>query len=336
MILDTFHEKGIKVIVLKGAALAETVYGNIALRPMEDIDLLVKKEDLPNAEKTMSDLGYIFQGDESPEWYRENHFHISYIHPERTIPVEIHWHIGRKSHPSKIAITEIGIIKGWWERAQSVEVSGKKALVLCPDDLIFHLSLHFLKHRFMSESFKGTFTSGGALIQLSDIVQTLKYYREEINWARLKFEAEKYGVTSLIYSTLYIAEELMGSCNVISSDIQNEFTGKDSDKELVKLIKKRILIREENTMPASFFRLLAADTFQKKLKILLSDIFPHPETLSKRYSVDPSSWKIYFYYLFRPLIVLLKYRNLIWKALRSREELKEEVMLNRWINSKNR
>src|SRR3989304_7122244 len=49
-ILETFSNKGVKVIVLKGAALAKTVYGDIGLRPMSDIDLLVKREDLPHAE----------------------------------------------------------------------------------------------------------------------------------------------------------------------------------------------------------------------------------------------------------------------------------------------
>ena len=43
-VLNAFREKQIEVIVLKGAALAETVYPNRALRPMSDIDLLVKRE----------------------------------------------------------------------------------------------------------------------------------------------------------------------------------------------------------------------------------------------------------------------------------------------------
>lgn len=36
-ILATFNDAGLPVIVLKGAALAQEMYGNIALHPMTDI-----------------------------------------------------------------------------------------------------------------------------------------------------------------------------------------------------------------------------------------------------------------------------------------------------------
>src|SRR5882724_9901509 len=73
-ILEGFREKGLNVIVLKGAALAQSVYGDIGLRPMGDIDLLVRKEDLDCAEQIMSTLGYSTCMDiKSQEWYRHNH-----------------------------------------------------------------------------------------------------------------------------------------------------------------------------------------------------------------------------------------------------------------------
>ena len=43
--LRSIQNEGIQVIVLKGAALAELIYPNIALRPMFDVDLLIKIED---------------------------------------------------------------------------------------------------------------------------------------------------------------------------------------------------------------------------------------------------------------------------------------------------
>jgi Uncharacterised nucleotidyltransferase len=44
-ILSALQAANLPVIPLKGACLAETVYGNIALRPMGDVDLLVKPDD---------------------------------------------------------------------------------------------------------------------------------------------------------------------------------------------------------------------------------------------------------------------------------------------------
>ena len=57
-LLSMLQAGGIPVIVLKGAALAETVYENVALRPMNDVDLLVRKEELDRTEAVLFDLGY--------------------------------------------------------------------------------------------------------------------------------------------------------------------------------------------------------------------------------------------------------------------------------------
>ena len=48
-ILGAAGDSGIGMVPLKGACLAETVYDDPALRPMSDLDLLVKPPDLPRA-----------------------------------------------------------------------------------------------------------------------------------------------------------------------------------------------------------------------------------------------------------------------------------------------
>jgi len=56
-ILDLFAGREIPVIVLKGAHVAETVYGNIALRTMGDVDLLVDQDDLKAVEENLLKAG---------------------------------------------------------------------------------------------------------------------------------------------------------------------------------------------------------------------------------------------------------------------------------------
>ncbi|MGC9024988.1 MAG: nucleotidyltransferase family protein, partial [Chloroflexia bacterium] len=48
----------IPVLLLKGAALGPAVYGNPALRPMGDLDLLVRPADAPCALETLASIGY--------------------------------------------------------------------------------------------------------------------------------------------------------------------------------------------------------------------------------------------------------------------------------------
>src|SRR3989338_5967900 len=45
-LLKIFNDENIPVILLKGTFLVENIYKNIALRPVGDIDILIKKEDL--------------------------------------------------------------------------------------------------------------------------------------------------------------------------------------------------------------------------------------------------------------------------------------------------
>jgi hypothetical protein len=74
-ILNALQERGVKVIVLKGAALAEIVYPKRALRPMSDIDLLVRKEDVSTVEDKLVEMGYLLkEHSKAKEWWTDSKF----------------------------------------------------------------------------------------------------------------------------------------------------------------------------------------------------------------------------------------------------------------------
>jgi hypothetical protein len=58
-VLEALEARGIPVIVLKRAALAETVYGCSSLRPMTGLDLLVRHEDADAADSIIRGMGYV-------------------------------------------------------------------------------------------------------------------------------------------------------------------------------------------------------------------------------------------------------------------------------------
>jgi len=57
-VLKSFEAKEIPVVGLKGIALADLVYKNVALRPMADVDLLVQESNIPEVLKTLFKLGF--------------------------------------------------------------------------------------------------------------------------------------------------------------------------------------------------------------------------------------------------------------------------------------
>src|SRR5260370_19910969 len=57
-VLDRIDALGAEVMPYKGLVLAETIYGNMALRPTGDIDLLVRPQDFPQIKNAVRELGY--------------------------------------------------------------------------------------------------------------------------------------------------------------------------------------------------------------------------------------------------------------------------------------
>ncbi|MEE9203497.1 MAG: nucleotidyltransferase family protein, partial [Nitrospirales bacterium] len=57
-LLRTFRDQRIPCLPLRGLALAERLYGSVPPRPMGDIDLLVRKEDLHRVQALFRALGF--------------------------------------------------------------------------------------------------------------------------------------------------------------------------------------------------------------------------------------------------------------------------------------
>ncbi|MCX7670614.1 MAG: nucleotidyltransferase family protein, partial [Anaerolineae bacterium] len=57
-VVVTLTDAGITPILLKGAALTQTVYADPALRPMTDLDLLVQREQVADALRVLAAQGY--------------------------------------------------------------------------------------------------------------------------------------------------------------------------------------------------------------------------------------------------------------------------------------
>lgn len=83
------------LIVLKGAALATTVYPQVGLRPMSDLDLLVDERDLPLLLATLQQMGYATETpDVLPDYIEQHHYHHSMVHTRHELPqVELHWRL---------------------------------------------------------------------------------------------------------------------------------------------------------------------------------------------------------------------------------------------------
>jgi hypothetical protein len=196
-ILSALNSENIPTIVLKGAALLETIYRDISLRPMADIDILVMPEYLDQVESIALRQGYGFLVDhEIQKLTKQNCRHLANLwHHKKNIMLEIHHHIVSRDEPYYFNLD------GFWARAKSVLISNTPALMLAPEDLLIHLSVRFLLDR--------RYQSNSALGQICDISEVIKYYGDSLNWSLIEKTSREGGVIKGLHFVLYACQFLL-------------------------------------------------------------------------------------------------------------------------------
>lgn len=275
--LAGMRRDGVAVIVLKGAFLAEAVYGDIALRPMSDIDLLVRPEDLARAETSLLSVGYA----RFRPWGRRRDFTLR---GRRGAFVEIHRNVARSSAPFRIDLND------FWDRARPATIADVETLALCPEDLILHVCVHAShSHKF-----------GMGLRPLCDICETVRHYGGQIDWNRLRLAAEQYGASAYVYYPLLLAERLLGAG--IPAETLVELKPGASDPKFVERLEGFVLdvtpmtIRGFGATWDLFHAIDGSQGIRSKMASLLQWVFPPMAWLRRRYNLPTDSRLALLYY----------------------------------------
>ena len=184
-VLQILQNEGIPVILLKGAALATLVYQDIALRPMCDVDLLVKGEDIWQTGKILLQLGYGDFSLLSSKRYSQYTKHTTHASGRACIEV----------HPK---IYELPHLDPWINASPAAAVSTDNTFILGVEDFLLHLCLHLDDH------YRG---GRHRLIWWYDIAEILNFYREVINWSYVIRVAREHQVGEDIHRVLYMVDE---------------------------------------------------------------------------------------------------------------------------------
>jgi hypothetical protein len=268
--VDALQQHGIQPLLLKGLYLAENVYGNIALRPMYDVDILIRNKDLPSANGVLKACGYI-----EPPLYSDLHagsFHASsslnslvYTLPgEIAHHIHLHWHIINSTWP--LGNLEKAIdMDGIWEKAVPASVADGTALALCPEHLAIYLSHHAHHHHFYK------------LILLTDILETLEHYKDRIDWTAVRDTACLFGLPYIVYEALFFTSRMLGY----------DIPQLESMKPLKRGLFDKGVFFLERKWPRSYLLsycsyLCAQDGLTERLGFVGRTLSPSHFTLSKR------------------------------------------------------
>jgi hypothetical protein len=178
-VLHALQEAGIDVLVLKGAALAETLYGNPGVRPMCDVDLLISPEAVPAALARLRGLGYAGGEREARAGDKLAYENEVMLRKETGTPamaLEVHWSLFDSPHHQRLIP-----LTWFWETARAAWIQGAEARVLGTEAQLLHLCGHLLLHHGSGEDLR--------LLWLHDIAELLACRGAEVDWDRLFLQA---------------------------------------------------------------------------------------------------------------------------------------------------
>lgn len=193
--LAALSRAGIQVMLLKGAALALTVYGSFVRRPMVDVDLLVHEGDAERARDVLLGAGWVSSGQEELEGFYKGHHHLPPLVDGRGLEVQLELHTGLffEGNPFRFPVADI------WRRAVPVTVRGRRAWVPSTQDQLLHLCLHFAWSHMLNSGAWRTFRDLRALIDAGDV-----------RWDEFVALARESRGASCCYWTLRLAKDLVG------------------------------------------------------------------------------------------------------------------------------
>lgn len=142
-ILDRLSAIGVEVMPYKGLALAQSVYGDIALRQSGDIDLLIHRRDLDRIRGAVRELGYtphspVPQGLEKA--YLRSGYECAFDCAAGRNLLEVQWATQPRFYAIDLDVEEL------FRRAVIVSVAGRPVKTPSNEDLFIVLSVHAAKH----------------------------------------------------------------------------------------------------------------------------------------------------------------------------------------------
>ncbi len=327
---------GIPVIVLKGAHLAEAVYGDITLRSMGDLDLLLRPDSIPEASERLLGSGFRPMNASASfwqEWTTEEkqgflrgakHF-FDLFHPEWRLKVDLHASLARASDPFTIDADAL------WGRAVPATVADADALVLSPADALLHLCLHAsVAHRFRF-----------GLRPLVDIFETIRSTTDNLSWSDVSARALEWGVQKSVWLTLTLCRDLLGA--PVPETALKSLEPRDLHSEYRAFAIHNIFSTNGNArvLPDDLIRSWSAGNSRDRWSAMIRALFPPARIMALMYPASPGSWRILLFYPVRWKDLLARWGRTLWGLLtrqkhhvmRLKEE-KIEVEFTDWLKKK--
>ena len=194
-VFRVFENHSISVMLLQGMALLDKVYASPGMRPMCDIDLLVRPEDMAKILKELTNLGYFVLT------------RYPLVCAKDGVKFDLHTEVAYLSRIGVSPRSPIIESEPLWRNAVPWDMGFQDVRILSPIDQLLYLSAHLQKHSF------------SRLIWFADIVGLLER-TPPISWEEMVQRADRLKLKTPTYFVLsYIKHVLQGPSDDTALDL---------------------------------------------------------------------------------------------------------------------
>jgi hypothetical protein len=290
-ILVRFYENEIEVILLKGAQLGNTEYPHFSLRPMEDVDISVKKSNQLRIIKLMLEVGFnLYETSDTCDKFfirciskrgREKRHKPIFIEVHSNLQVPI-----RLNKSFSVDMDEL------WNSTQMKYLDEFPFLQLGPTYNLVYLCAHLGEHHF------------SRLIWAYDIALLIHRHGEEIDWEKVEDNCCRMKIRNSVYHSLSLCRELFQIS--IPEKILRSLSPSWWRRRIGHFLIRRSLRCGANAHITRFSQfLIKMFLIDSWIEAVLWFLFPTREWIKQEYSVQ-ANHEIYPYYLLHPVLHLIK------------------------------
>jgi hypothetical protein len=290
-ILMRCYESEIEIVLLKGAQLSHTDYPHFFLRPMGDIDLLIKGSNKLRIISLMLEMGFnlYHTGETCDKFFIRGISRREKENTHKPIFVEVHSNLHVPIRLNKSFSVDMA---EFWNGTLMEYFNGFPFRQLDPTYNLIYLCTHLGEHHF------------SRLIWSYDIALLIHRHGERIDWERLEDHCRRMKVRSPIYHSLSLCQELFGIS--IPEKILKNLAPSWWRRKVGHFLIKRNLTMCKQTRTSRFSRfLIKVLSIDSWMEAMLWFLFPTKEWMEQQYS-PKNTTEIYAYYLLHPILHLIK------------------------------
>ena len=308
------QQREIPVIALKGLHLAELVYGDISLRPMGDLDILVPAAQVERAVKVLRSSEYDLAKKIGSA------YDIGLTHRRLGILIEIHWSLSQPPEPCIPPVDEV------WRRAVPAKLGDADTCVMSPEFLLLHVCAHLANHHVFAADLR-------ALCDIAEIVSK----QPQLDWPVVINHSQRQGWGRGVAAALRLARDQLAAA--VPGDVLARIGGDTLDSELLADALEQLNTFSETRQDLRFAPNLVGLTRPaspgEKILTLWRRTFVPRAQLALIYGVPERSARIHFYYLLRLRDLLRRYASSAWALIVCRGRIAADVArharLAKWI-----